>query len=341
MKIHFEIRRGASRILNPLKGFSLDEVPFEIRFDPLTGETGRVFDFPYKADKTDLTDTVRRSTEIFCPFCPETLERSTPLFPEDLVPGGRITKGEATLIPNLIPFDKYAGVSILSRRHYVPMEELTADTLRDPFLACLDFLRSVARHDSLPRYFSINWNYMPPAGSSMVHPHLQPNAGDVPTNELRLQMEGARRYSRQEGRGFWNDLIETEKETGTRYVAGIQDTHWVMSFVPLGFLPDVWCLFPGHASLVDIGDDEVVPFLNGLEAVLRYFRDQNLFSFNVSVFSVRGEDSFRINARVCPRLYPRAIGNNDMAYFQALHKEPFCVRLPETVCAELKPYFPC
>lgn len=339
MKIYFKSIRGASRIMNPMKKFSLDEIPFEIRFDPLTGETGRVFDLPFKSDKTDLTETVRRSTEIFCPFCPETLDRSTPLFPEDLIPEGRIRMGEATLIPNLIPFDKYAGVSILSSRHYVPMEDLTAHTLRDAFLASLSFIRSVARHDSLARYFSINWNYMPPAGSSMVHPHLQPNAGEVPTNELRLQMEGARRYAEEKGRSFWHDLVETEKEMGTRYIGAIESTRWVMSFVPLGFLPDVWCIFPDHASLADIGEDEIMPFLNGLESVLRYFRDQNLFSFNVSVFSVRGDDSFRINARICPRLYPRAIGNNDMAYFQALHKEPFCVRLPESVCQELRPYF--
>ncbi|MEW6669912.1 MAG: hypothetical protein AB1512_32280 [Thermodesulfobacteriota bacterium] len=339
MKIPFEALRGASRIMNPMKGFSLDGIPFEVRFDPLTGETGRVFDLPFKAEKRDLTDTVRRSTEIFCPFCPETLDRSTPLFPEDLIPGGRIRKGQATLIPNLLPFDKYAAVSVVSRRHYVPMEELTAETLLDAFLASIEFIRSVARHDSLVRYFSINWNYMPPAGSSMVHPHLQSNAGEVPTNEVRLQREGAGRYAKEKRSSFWHDLVETEKEAGTRYIGDIESTRWLMSFVPLGFLPDVWCIFPDHASLADIGENEILPFLRGLESVLRYFREQNLFSFNVSVFSVRGDDSFRINARICPRLYPRAIGNNDMAYFQALHKEPFCVRLPESVCEELKPYF--
>jgi UDPglucose--hexose-1-phosphate uridylyltransferase len=340
MKISFETLRGASRIMNPMKGFSLDGIPFEIRFDPLTGETGRVFDLPFKAEKSDLTDTIRRSTEMFCPFCPETLDRSTPLFPEDLIPEGRIRMGQATLIPNLLPFDKYAGVAVVSGRHYVPMEELTADTLRDSFLASLEFIRSVARHDSLVRYFSINWNYMPPAGSSMVHPHLQPNAGEIPTNELRLQREGAGRYAKEKGRSLWHDLIETEREMGIRYIGAIESTRWVMSFVPLGFLPDVWCIFPDHDSLADIPEDQFLPFLSGLESVLRYFREQNLYSFNVSVFSVRGDDSFRINARICPRLLPRAIGNSDMAYFQALHKEPFCVRRPESVCAELRPYFP-
>lgn len=339
MTLSFLTLRSASRILNPMNGFSLDEFPFEIRFDPLTGETGRVFDLPFKADKQDLTDTVRRSTEMFCPFCPETLEKSTPLFPKDLIPGGRIRKGEATLIPNLLPFDKYAGVCVLSARHYVPMEDLTADTLRDAFLASLDFIRSVARHDSLVRYFSINWNYMPPAGSSMVHPHLQPNVGEVPTNQVRLQMEGACRYREKNGRDFWNDLIDAEMRAGERYLGRIESTRWLMSFVPLGFLPDVWCLFPDHPFLGDIGEDAFLPFLSGLESVLRYFRDQDLFSFNVSVFSVRGDDSFRINARICPRLLPRAIGNSDMAYFQALHKEPFCVRRPESVCSELRPYF--
>ena len=339
MKISFEASRGKTVMINPRKGFAPEETPFEIRYDPLTGETGRVFDMPFQADKPDLDETIRRSQGIFCPFCPENIEKSTSLFPKELIPEGRVTVGESTLIPNLVPFDKYAGVSILSHRHYIPMEELTPQIMQDAFISSLRFIRSVAEYDEKVSCFTLNWNYLPPAGSSMIHPHLQPNCGEIPTNQLRMQIEGSHRYFGGTGRNFWHDYIDAEKELGIRYVGEIENTCWVMSFVPLGFLPDVWVLFPDHFSLARLDEPAIMPFLKGLAAVLEYFRHQNIFSFNVSIFSVREDDRFRMNGRICPRLFPRAIRNNDMAYPQALHKEPFTVRPPEIVCEELKQFF--
>ncbi|MBN2123116.1 MAG: hypothetical protein JW821_02380 [Deltaproteobacteria bacterium] len=329
MSTMFEKIQGHTRLLNPFKDFALEEIPFEIRFDPLTGQTGRVFDIPFKAEPPNLEDTVRRSREIFCPFCPEALEKSTPLFPQDLIPEGRISLGRATLIPNLVPFEKYAGVAILSDRHYLPMEELTPANMRDAFLACLQFFHAVAASDGGVRFLTVNWNYMPPAGSSIVHAHLQPNCGEVPTNELRAQMEGCRAYAGRRGSGFWEDFMEAEKRSGERYLAEIGPTFWALSFVPLGFLPDFWCVFREPGSLLDMEEEAADAFLEGLFAALKHFAEQNVFSFNVSVFSVRDDPEFRINARVSPRLLPRPIGNSDFAYLQALHREPFCVRRPE------------
>ena len=339
MAVAFKKITGKSRLMNPLKDHALDEIPYEIRFDPLTGETGRVFDFPYKADPPDLSETIERSKRLFCPFCPDTLAKSTPLFPEDVIPEGRIRMGEASLIPNLVPFDKYAGVSIFSPRHYIPMEELTVENMVDAFTAARTFIQRIAAFDPLVRFFTINWNYMPPAGSSMVHPHLQTNCGDVPTNELRLELEACKDYSEKNGRSYWEDFAKAEKENGVRYVGEIDSTFWTMSFVPLGFLPDVSCVFTEESSLDCLNDRTFRSFLQGLARILRYFRQQNIFSFNVSIFSVREDDRFRIHARICPRLFPRGIGNNDMAYLQVMHKEPFTMRPPEAVCPKVREIF--
>jgi UDPglucose--hexose-1-phosphate uridylyltransferase len=339
MAVVFKKIAGKTRLMNPLKDHALDEIPYEIRFDPLTGETGRVFDFPFKANPPDFSETVERSKRLFCPFCPDTLAKSTPLFTKDVIPEGRIRVGEATLIPNLVPFDKYAGVSIFSPRHYIPMEELTVENMVDAFFASRTFIRRIAESDPLVRFFTINWNYMPPAGSSIVHPHLQPNCGDVPTNELRLQLEACKAYSKKNRRLYWEDFAEAEKENEVRYVGELDSTFWSMSFVPLGFLPDVSCVFTEESSLAHLNDRAFLAFVRGLAGILRYFSQQNVFSFNVSVFSVREDERFRINARICPRLFPRDIGNNDMAYMQAMHKEPFTVRPPEAVCPEVRKVF--
>lgn len=339
MTITFKSIKGAARLQNPLKNFTLDEIPFEIRFDPMTGETGRVFDLPFKAERPDVSETVRRSRDLFCPFCPETMEKSTPLFPKEVVPEGRIKVGDASLIPNLLPFDKYAGVCVFSPRHYISIEEMTPETMADAFSASMLFIKRVFLVDPAVTYASINWNYMPPSGSSMVHPHLQPNCSEFPTNEQRMQVEACGRYARENSNTFWHDYVQEEKARGERYVGEIEHTFWAMSFAPRGFLPDVWCIFPGHSSPAQIGEREILPFLTGLSKVLKYFDRQDILSFNVSVFFVRGQEHFRVNARICPRLMPRGIGNSDMAYLQTLHKEPFTVRKPESVCPELREFF--
>jgi len=339
MSVEFRKIRSQVRLMNPFKGHSLDEIPFEIRFDPLTGQTGRVFDLPFKAEKPDVADIVDRSEKIFCPFCPAALEKSTPEFPKELIPEGRIKVGDATLIPNLAPFEKHAGVAIFSQEHFLPMENLTPETMHDAFSASLLYLKRVAQSDPLVHFFSINWNYMPPAGSSMVHAHLQPNAGDVPTNMLREQIEGCKRYRQENQRGFWEDLIQAEKQKDERYLGETGSAFWVMSFVPASFLPDVQCIFPEQVTLLELREDNLESFLKGLSKTLKYFLEQNVYSFNVSIFSTKEDKSHRVNARICPRLLPRPIGNSDVAYPQMMHKESFTVRPPEVVCQKMKERF--
>jgi len=339
MTVSFKKISSSARILNPLKGHALDELPFEIRFDPLTGETGRVFRLPFKADKPRMEETVQRSREIFCPFCPGVLEKSTPAFPEDIIPGGRLKVGRASVIPNLVPFDRYAGVAIFSDEHYLPMEDLTAETMKDAFLASLLFLKRIQDIDSAVRFFSINWNYMPPAGSSIVHPHLQPNASEIPTNHLRLQLEGAERYAEEHRSDFWADFMEAEKRSNERYVGEIGKTFWVMSFVPMGFLPDVSCIFSERRSLSELTEDDLPPLLEGLARILGAYLEENVSSFNVALFAVRDAPNFRINARICPRLLPRPIGNSDVASPQMLHRESFTVYPPESVCGKIREVF--
>jgi len=339
MSVEFKRITGRTRLLNPFKGNALDEIPFEIRFDPLTGATGRVFDLPFKAERPDVADIVGRSKKVFCPFCPASLEKSTPEFPKDFIPEGRIKLGGATLIPNLAPFEKHAGVAIFSQEHFLPMENLTPETMRDAFSASLLYLKRVAQTDPLVQFFSINWNYMPPAGSSIVHAHLQPNAGEVPTNAFREQVEGSRRYWQEHEQSFWQDLIQAEKQRNERYLGEIGSAFWVMSFVPASFLPDVQCILPDQVTLLEFGDEDLESFLKGLSNILKYLLEENVYSFNVSIFSTKEEKSHRVNARICPRLLPRPIGNSDIAYPQMMHRESFTVRPPEGICQRLKEFF--
>jgi UDPglucose--hexose-1-phosphate uridylyltransferase len=336
----FKRIQSKTHLFNPLKDLSFDEIPFEIRYDPLTGETGRVFDTPYRPpERPEIDETVQRSKELFCPFCPDALETSTPLFPEELIPGGRIRQGKATLIPNLLPFDTYAGVAILSEEHYIKIADLTPEIMKDAFSASLLFIQRVVEFDPEVHFFSINWNYMPQSGSSLVHPHIQVNCGYIPTNHHRIQIEGCKRYLKENGTSFWQDFIHAEKECKERFIAEIGPTFWALSFVPQSFLPDVWCIFPDYFSPLQVSMAEMISFLQGLASVLHYFSKENIPAFNMSIFSVRDDDAFRMNVRIIPRLLTRAIGNSDRAYLYTLHKEPYTVIPPEPLCLKLKESF--
>jgi len=84
---------------------------------------------------------------------------------------------------------------------------------------------------------------------------------------------------------------------------------------------------------------EISGFLQGLSRVLQYFGQENIHAFNMSIFSVKEDEDFRINARICPRLLTRDIGNSDRAYMYTLHKEPYTVKPPESVCPKVREIF--
>jgi len=314
-----------------------EEIPLEIRKDPLTGRTARVFNLPYRPPKSpNAEETFKRSEGMFCPFCPENIETSTPRFPEGLIPGGKIQIGSATLLPNVLPLDRYVAIAVFSPQHFVRMEELTPEMMRDAFLAVWQFIQRVSEVDRRADCFSINWNYMPPAGSSLVHPHLQVLCGEYPMNHMRLQLERANRYYRENGREFWDDFIREEKERACRYIGEIGPTFWTVGYAPMSHIPDVWCILPGQKSLLEVEEDTLTFFLEGLSAILAYYQTLNLFSFNVSIFSFRSEEHFRVNARILPRLALRDIGNSDYTFLQTLHQESTCVYPPEAVCRQIR-----
>ena len=94
MSISFRKIKDRMRFKNPFKAFSLDELSLEIRYDPLTGQTSRVFDLPYDPiEKPDFKAMAKNTQDMPCPFCPEAIEKATTLYPEDIIPEGRVNVG--------------------------------------------------------------------------------------------------------------------------------------------------------------------------------------------------------------------------------------------------------
>ena len=74
----------------------------------------------------------------------------------------------------MLAYATHSAVGIYdSARHFIDLDELTSEVVADAISAMLEHARAVRRFDPAAVWGSVNANYLPPAGSSLVHPHLQ------------------------------------------------------------------------------------------------------------------------------------------------------------------------
>ena len=342
--IEFQREVMPARLLNrdSSGAFVEDAIPIEFRFDPLTGRSCRLV--RYTTDRIirpDLAALEKRSRELTCPFCPPLVEKITPRFPPGIVPGGTIRRGKAVAFPNAGPYDVYGTVVVMSDEHFIPLTKFTPEIVHHALLAAHAYIESVQKADPKARYHFIAWNYMPPSGGSLVHPHLQSNAGCHPTNFQKLLIDASRKYHKKCGTNYWSDLLEQERRTGERYIGQIGGTQWLTSFAPEGRLSDILALFPGKASVLELTEDDLRDFTAGLLKVFGYLDELNLISFNMSTCSGFDSGRFWAQARITPRglLLYSPIETSDQFYYQILQDENICILPPEVACQRMKKRF--
>jgi UDPglucose--hexose-1-phosphate uridylyltransferase len=322
--------------------FSEAAVPLEFRFDPLTGRTCRIVQYsPERIIRPNLTTLERKSKKLTCPFCKPFIEKNTPRFPPDLVPEGVIRKGKAIAFPNLGPYDVYGVVVAISDRHFVPLKDFDTETLHNALLSAQAYIKSVQDFDRRAIYHFIAWNHMPPSGGSIVHPHLQSNAGYFPTDYQAQILEASEKYYQEKGTNYWSDLLKEEKKNEQRYIGQIGHTEWLTSFVPKGRLSDVVVVFPGKASIAELTKRDLEDFARGLIKVFDYIDELKLISFNMSTYSGFDKDRFWAHARITPRgmLLYSPIETSDQFYYQIMQDENICILPPETVAEGLRKRF--
>jgi UDPglucose--hexose-1-phosphate uridylyltransferase len=342
--IQFRSQSMESRILERDDTGNYVERPrtTELRFDPLTGRTCRLIEFSIKGiRRPDVTGIVRRSLDLGCPFCPPTIEKVVPRFPARLVPGGTLRKGEAFVFPNARPYDVYSAVVVMSREHFISLTDFTLDILLNAFTAAQAYLGAVQKADSEAKYNLVAWNYFPPSGGSVVHPHIQCNIGYSPTVYQKETLEASKDYFGRIGTNYWNDLVEQEMKIGQRYVGTTGNTRWLTSFAPRGRLTDILAVFPGKTTVHELSEEDLHDFAEGLLKVFRYMDETNLLSFNLSTYSGFDRNQFWFHVRIIPRslLLYSPIETSDEFYYQVLHDEGICLLSAEAACDSLKKYF--
>lgn len=329
-------------ILDPGNDMAPRSIPSEIRKDPLTGRTARICHFmKLNWEKPDFEKLVF-GTEKFCPFCPDKVMQITPSFPKEVLPEGRLMSGDMILFPNIAPYDSLGAVATLGSRHFIPMREIEVDRIIKGLTLCMDYFRQVQKigHPESV-YHLVNWNYMPPSGSSLIHPHLQVFATSNAPNILRHELAASAEYMQLKGTNFWDDFVRFEIEQGRRYLGRIGRTDWIMAYAPMGVAGDVLAVTADVSTTLQLSSSDLADIAVGLTNVMAAYDEMGVYSFNMNFFAGADKDDHtRFHLLFSPRtFFNQALGATDVGALRNLYNETLCMAYPEEITGMLKPFF--
>lgn len=317
--------------LDPMTGFSEGGRECEIRTDPLSGRNARILYFPLRALPEIDIETLKGKDTGFCPFCPDSIEKITPKFNPALFSRDRYRVGEAVCFPNAFPYDENGAVTVMTEKHLVLPEEFTFEIIRDSVTCCAEFLADVNKNQPEAIYQSINWNYLPGAGSSIVHPHLQVTASSVPTNYYSdvIKTMG------MSGSNIFSDLASAEREIGERFISDDSNFVWLIAFAPEGIF-DLMAVSNSYFESSSLDGGRLDELTSGLLKAINFIKRYNIISFNMSMFFISGNREFMPHMRICPRTNVPPLDTSEINYMKMLHNEPMSTMNPEEVARHLK-----
>lgn len=312
------------------------EVPLSIRVDPLTGRTSRIVTGTRLAPehRPDLTELTAKHG--FCPFCAEHLEEATGTFAPEITHEGRIRRGQAVVVPNIMAYSEYSSVGLYdTERHFVDLPDLTPGLVRDVLLALVDYTRAVQRLH--PTWSSINANYLPPSGSSLVHPHAQSAHDAVGTTLQRQLIERSADWPGPDP--FWHTLVAQELD-GPRWVGQRGRVAFLTPFAPIGF-HEVWAVALGCPDVAELTEQDCADLGEGLSRVFAAYYDLHLTSFNWALYGGGPAPTGRYSTllRVVTRSNAEPMYRSDVTYFERLHGEAMIDLAPEDLATTLRPHF--
>ncbi len=332
-----------SELRSPADNFNLEKQKIEYRKELLTGRACRINVKRSERKKqaqsgTGYSDLIELSAQN-CYFCPANIKTATPMFPPSLVPEGRIKVGESTVFPNLFPFAKYHAVATVSRQHFLGIDEFTLKQMQDTLEASVKFFDYVKSADERAVYPRFSWNFLPPAGASVIHPHVQLTVDEHPTNLALSYLTACKRYFAEHNENYWLRLLEIERDELHRFLGDIGDISWITSYVPLGN-DEICGVFRNVSSMYELDGKAISDLSKGLKRVFTAYTLSGVHSFNLSTYSAPGEDeSFRLIVRIIARPYPQCYYNNDAGFMERLHEEVIVESMPEKVAADMREYF--
>jgi len=337
--IEFEERILPARVPDLAAGGQWTSTELRWRRDPLTGRSARILTGTklQPASRPDLSTLT--APPPFCPFCEAFLDKATHPFPAELSDEGRIRRGRAVVVPNILAYATHSAVGIYdTTTHFTDLDQMTPTIVGDAFEAMVRHARAVRRFDPTAVWSSINANYLPPSGSSLVHPHLQSAHDSCGLTTQRALVERSREWDAS--RSYFATLVDEERD-GPRWLGQIGPVAWLTPFAPSGF-HEVWGIVDGVADVVDLDAEATAALGAGLSRVLGTYFDWNLTSFNFALTGGGPDAStsgFRLLLKVVSRSNAEPMYRSEVTYFERLHDEALIDMGPEDIATGMRARF--
>jgi len=249
-----------------------------------------------------------------CPFCEENIFSITPTFAD----GNRILRGESVTFPNMFPFAEWHTVTVITRDHSV--SGFTRKQIAEALMAQTE---SLLRFDGYP---GINWNFLPSAGASIVHPHIQGISDKRPTWMTERYISACEEYYRKYNKRYW-DTVREQERVSDRYLFG-DEIFWSAHAVPLGER-EIRGVMP--ISRLDEFESYIEQLSEGIVSVISLYEKLGTHAFNMSVYfnKEKTKAGFCAFCSLISRINPNPLSTCDSAYMERLHGEPVILTLPE------------
>ncbi|MHA1213027.1 MAG: hypothetical protein ACTSSH_11250, partial [Candidatus Heimdallarchaeota archaeon] len=358
-KIVFEKNIAYAKILSPLEGFEEVEQKIEYRKDPLTNHWSRINKLradrikqasaPGENFEDNLNQIIAQSAKK-CYFCPDNVLKSTPKFSHDLALGERIIIGDFILFPNLFVFSEHHAVGVLGKSHFTKLHKFSDEIWKEAILGSINYFKAVFAKDPTQIYPSINFNFLPPAASSIIHPHIQIMQDAHPTKATQLLIEQSKEYQKaitneKTSKGnYWLDLIESERNLKERFITENDFMAWLATFSPVGKDELTGIVKIPKTDLTTFTEQECDQLAKEIVTALKaLYSGRGVTSVNMAIYlgPINDDisDHYRITIKIVsrPTLMPNYTG--DIGFMELLHHEPIGAATPETIAETVKNYF--
>ncbi len=320
--------------LNPMKNMEKDTQIVEYREDPLTGTTC-IYN-PATAEKARIFfgSTDRKALKEFadqtresCFFCPEKLETSAARFVEF----ENLKKGESVLFPNLYAVYHDSAVIVLTKKHFLDLNEYTPEIFENAISLGITYLQKRYEQRKIT-YGVLGGNYLPPAGASIVHPHMHVLSSKTPFRIIESMIKTSEKYYRNDGVNIVDDILKAKE----RYIGKFGSIETYVPFAPLGN-NEIDGVIRNY-SLLELNEEEIKDISSLLVEVLKFYYKEGLSSYNFMIYSgsLGGKDRLYCGIKIISRQNFKPFYTNDIWYLLKILQESLIFESPEQTAEKFR-----
>ena len=327
--------------------FRIRKQRVEYRKDPLTEDICRINvdratrPFSYNEDATKEQEKEIEFVDENCVFCRKNIFEKTPRFERVVSNQEYIKYNDFVMFPNLYPFAQIHSIGVITPRHFIPYSKITKSEWENAIYTAIAFLKAQANFSNALLHPSINFNFLMPAGASLLHPHIQIIADEMPTNYVKKILDKAKEFKQKNKVNYFEELMLQDKQ---RLIYKNNNLWFKAKFAPLAEKEIIGVLMNKY-SFEQINDSDISCICEGIVKILNAYQKIGVESINMSIFSapickIKEEnekyDFFNIIIRIIAR--PKLIQNytTDRGFMEILQQTPVISTMPENLAAEMK-----